>query len=94
MQFLPRFQGNALEDENGWYWEMFVSEFGGGQDTEMFSTTERFKTKEDALKNLHSAIQSSIDHIANLHPELGIDKGCMIDLKTNQKMYRDKQKIN
>lgn len=93
MNFIPRFQGNALKDDKGWYWELFISEFGGGNIEESFSTTERFNTKEDCLKELHNVIQGAIDSLAKNFPELNIESGAMIDLKTNQKLTKN-QKVN
>jgi hypothetical protein len=81
---MPRFQGNALQDENGWYWDLYVSEFGGGQEADKYTTTDRFTTKDEALKNLMEAIKDCINYIATQNPELNIDKGKIIDLKNNE----------
>jgi len=81
---IPRFQGNAIQDEKGWYWEMFVSILGCGDEAEMFSTHNRFKTKDEALKDLLNVVQGFIRHLSNVVPELNINPDQMIDMKTNQ----------
>lgn len=91
---IPRFQGNALQDKDGWYWEMFVSIFGGGQEAEMFSTTCRFKTKDEALNDLIQAVQSCVKSMAESHPELNINTDFMYDLKNNEKLSFNKDGYN
>jgi hypothetical protein len=83
-KMIPRFQGNAIQDEKGWYWEMFVSIMGCGHEAQMFITHNRFATKDEALKNLVNEIQCYVKHLANEIPELNINPDQMIDMKTNQ----------
>ncbi len=80
---IPRFTGRSYEENGKWKWEFCISMLGdeGG---DMYGSRHSYDTKEKAIRALKLAIQDAINLLAKDFPELGINAGQYIDMKTNQ----------
>lgn len=80
---IPRFSGRAFEEGDRWKWEFCISMLGDDRG-DMYGSRHSYATKEDAVKALKLAIQDAISLLAKDFPEMNINAGQYIDMKTNQ----------
>ncbi len=87
---IPRIQGRAIEKDGGWTFE-FIFSFLGDENGDMYECNKIYPTKDEAIKNLKIAVQDCIKCFADCFPELNVDDGTYIDMKTNATMQWDKK---
>lgn len=89
---MPRFRGNAIEIENGWSWEVWVTIFGNNDDGIMMHANNTFSTKALAIEDMKIAIKLACDDLQKKF--MGEANGEYIDMKTNETLKWDTSNYN
>lgn len=88
----PRFQGVAIENEDGsWSWELKVTSFGQDDDAVFLGTENNFQSKDLALEDLMSMVQFLCEEYQKDH---GLEVGRYVDLKSNETLNWNRKKTN
>ncbi len=88
---IPRFRGNAIEQDGKWGWEVYVTPLGSNEVDFAFGNVDVFPTKEEAIQDMLKAVQFACDVF---NEENGMPTRQYIDMKTNETLKFDKSKHN
>jgi len=93
MILMPRFRGSAIQQDDGWSWEMLVTFMGDGDEGNVFGSKKTFKTKKEAIIDLKKAIQDAIK-VVKVSIGDAISDENYIDMNTNKIRRWDKKDEN